>query len=60
MYRIMHQGADGVGDQAQEDHRYPFAGGPNAIVKLAVVDVATQKVRWLDLASFMGMFLLVA
>jgi dipeptidyl-peptidase 4 len=38
-YRIMHQGKDVVGDGAQEDHRYPFAGEANAIVRLAVLDL---------------------
>jgi dipeptidyl-peptidase-4 len=37
IYRIMHQGKDIVGEGAQEDHHYPFAGGPNAKVRLGVV-----------------------
>jgi len=36
-FRIMHSGNDSVGDGAQEDHRYPFAGQPNPKVKLFVV-----------------------
>ena len=39
VYRILHQGKDSVGDGAQEDHRYPFAGAGNPKVKLGVVDV---------------------
>ena len=36
-YRIVHQGSDRVGEGAQEDHRYPFAGEPNARVRVGVV-----------------------
>lgn len=36
-YRIMHQGNASVGPDAQEDHRYPFAGDVNPKVKLYVV-----------------------
>jgi len=38
-YRIVHQGSDRVGEGAQEDHRYPFAGKLNPICKLFIVDV---------------------
>jgi dipeptidyl-peptidase 4 len=48
-YRITHQGKDAVGQGAQEDHRYPFAGQPNARVRLGVVSVAGGETRWLDL-----------
>ena len=34
IYRIVHQGKDAVGEGAQEDHRYPFAGQANAKVRL--------------------------
>lgn len=37
-YRIMHQGNDAVGPDAQEDHRYPFAGKPNPVVRLWIVN----------------------
>ena len=37
IYRIMHQGKDAVSDAAQEDHRYPFAGMPNARAILSAV-----------------------
>ncbi|MEO7910294.1 MAG: S9 family peptidase [Roseiflexaceae bacterium] len=40
IYRIVHQGKDATGENAQEDHRYPFAGTPNAKVRLGVVPVA--------------------
>ena len=39
IYRIVHQGSAAVGDGAQEDHRYPFAGAGNATVRLGVVPV---------------------
>ena len=39
VYRIVHQGSDSVGEGAQEDHRYPFAGAQNAKVRLFVADV---------------------
>ncbi|KAI3458008.1 hypothetical protein Pfo_014671 [Paulownia fortunei] len=29
LFRIMHQGKNSVGSDAQEDHAYPFAGGSN-------------------------------
>jgi len=51
VYRIVHQGSDDLGDGAQEDHRYPFAGGENARVRLGVVDVEGGDVRWLDLGD---------
>ena len=47
-YRIMHQGSDNVGTDAQEDHRYPFAGKANAHVRLAVTPASGGKPRWLD------------
>lgn len=49
VYRIVHQGSDRVGEGAYEDHRYPFAGGPNASVRLGVVPVTGGPSRWLDL-----------
>ncbi len=39
IYRIVHQGQDHVGEDAQEDHRYPFAGKANAKVRLGIVPV---------------------
>lgn len=36
-FRIMHSGSDSVGEGAQEDHRYPFAGDQNPKVRLFVV-----------------------
>ncbi len=48
-YRIVHQGKDQVGEGAQEDHGYPFAGAKNASVKLGVVSRFGGPTRWLDL-----------
>ncbi|WP_258182765.1 S9 family peptidase [Enhygromyxa salina] len=48
-YRIVHQGKDEVGDAAQEDHGYPFAGADNARVRLGVVPSRGGPVRWLEL-----------
>lgn len=49
VYRIVHQGSDEVGDGAQEDHRYPFAGGENARVRLGIVKVDGGDPVWADL-----------
>lgn len=50
-YRIMHQGKDEVGELAQEDHRYPFAGTRNAKVRLGVVELAGGTIRYVDLVQ---------
>jgi dipeptidyl-peptidase-4 len=52
VYRLVHQGKDAVGDDAQEDHRYPFAGTPNARVHLGVVPAAGGKPVWVALEDF--------
>jgi dipeptidyl-peptidase-4 len=49
IYRIVHQGKDAVGDSAQEDHRYPFAGQPNARVRLGIISIDGGAPTWLDL-----------
>jgi dipeptidyl-peptidase-4 len=52
MYRIVHQGKDAVGDGAQEDHAYPFAGRANAKVRLGVVAAeGSDRVVWMDLGD---------
>lgn len=52
IYRIVHQGKDAVGDGAQEDHAYPFAGAANAKVRLGVVAAAgDDRVVWMDLGD---------
>lgn len=45
-FPIVHQGKDALDI---EYHRYPFAGQPNAILELAVVDTWTAETVWLDL-----------
>jgi dipeptidyl-peptidase 4 len=47
IYPIVHQGAD---TWDVETHRYPFAGGPNARVRLGIVPSAGGPTTWLDLA----------
>ena len=51
VYRIVHQGKDAIGDGAQEDHRYPFAGRPNAKVRLGVISVDGGQAAWMDLGA---------
>ncbi|KAL4575739.1 hypothetical protein LXL04_011823 [Taraxacum kok-saghyz] len=49
LYRIMHQGKNTVGSDAQEEHAYPFAGATNVKVRLGVVPVIGGPVTWMDL-----------
>lgn len=56
-YRIMHQGKATTGPQAQEDHRYPFAGGPNAQVRLGVVGLQDGQTAWMDLGPETDLYL---
>ncbi|XP_051143238.1 uncharacterized protein LOC127259728 [Andrographis paniculata] len=50
LFRIMHQGKDSVGSDAQEDHHpYPFAGGSNVKVRLGVVSATNGRITWMDL-----------
>lgn len=51
VYRIVHQGQDQVGEGAQEDHRYPFAGQANAKVRLGVIAVDGGAPVWMDLGD---------
>ncbi len=46
--RIVHQGSDEVGPDAEEVHRYPYAGGENARVRLGVVPVTGGPTIWMD------------
>jgi len=61
IYRIVHQGKDATGAGAQEDHRYPFAGAPNAKVRLGVVPIASSasivEPIWMDLGAEQDMYL---
>ncbi|KAK1326510.1 hypothetical protein QJS10_CPA01g01904 [Acorus calamus] len=49
LFRIMHQGKNSVGSDAQEDHPYPFAGASNVKVRLGVVSVGEGTITWMDL-----------
>jgi dipeptidyl-peptidase-4 len=51
VYRIVHQGQEAVGEGAQEDHRYPFAGQANARVRLGVVPAQGGEPVWMDLGD---------
>ncbi|MXZ87588.1 MAG: S9 family peptidase, partial [Dehalococcoidia bacterium] len=47
-YPIVHQGQDALDT---EHHRYPFAGAPNARVRLGVVAAAGGEPVWMDLGD---------
>jgi dipeptidyl-peptidase-4 len=49
VYRIIHQGKDTVGENAQEDHRYPFAGEANAHIRLGVISLDNDRPVWMDI-----------
>ncbi|GJN34280.1 hypothetical protein PR202_gb22929 [Eleusine coracana subsp. coracana] len=49
LYRIMHQGKNYTGPNAQEDHAYPFAGEANAKVRLGVVPSHGGEITWMDI-----------
>ncbi|NKQ36213.1 MAG: hypothetical protein HF973_11435 [Chloroflexi bacterium] len=51
VYPIVHQGKDATGPAIIEEHRYPFAGGANAIVRLAVASLDGGEPVWLDLGA---------
>ncbi|MFP4343451.1 MAG: S9 family peptidase [Anaerolineales bacterium] len=51
VYRIVHQGKESVGEGAQEDHRYPFAGEANPRVRLGVVSREGGEPVWMDLGD---------
>lgn len=57
VYRIVHQGKEITGENAQEDHRYPFAGQANAHVRLGVVTFGSDKPVWMDLGSDLDIYL---
>jgi dipeptidyl-peptidase 4 len=48
LYSIVHQGGE---TYSVETHRYPFAGGTNARVKLGVIAATGGETRWLSLAE---------
>jgi dipeptidyl-peptidase-4 len=49
LYHIVHQGKDATGPEAEEAHRYPFAGAANAHVRLGVVARRGGAPVWMDL-----------
>ena len=51
VYRIVHQGKEIAGGILQEDHHYPFAGGPNARVRLGVTGREGGEPVWMDLGE---------
>lgn len=57
VYRILHQGQDRTGLEAQEDHRYPFAGQANAHVRLGVVSIDSGEPVWMDLGAEQDIYL---
>jgi dipeptidyl-peptidase-4 len=48
VYRIMHQGQAELGETAQEDHHYPFAGQANVAWRLGVVARSGSQPVWMD------------
>lgn len=57
VYRIVHQGKENTGEEAQEDHRYPFAGQANARVRLGVIPVQGGDPVWMDLGEELDIYL---
>lgn len=49
VFRIPHWAAD---TPSEEEHRYPFAGGENARIRLGVVPATGGDVTWLDLGDW--------
>jgi len=56
VYRIVHQGSDAVGEGAQEDHHYPFAGAENPKVRIGVITTSGEasEATWFNLESVFG------
>lgn len=42
-FTITHSGKDVAGPEAEEQHRYPFAGGPNPKRRVAVIQIRTDE-----------------
>jgi dipeptidyl-peptidase-4 len=57
VYRIVHQGKDDVGEGAQEEHHYPFAGQANARVRLGVIPASGGEPVWMDLGQSEDIYL---
>ncbi len=54
VFPIVHQGVETV---SVEEHRYPFAGGANARIRLGVVPVEGGDVAWMDLGEDQDIYL---
>ncbi len=50
-FTIVHQGQSKIEDVTRDAIRYPFAGQPNAIVRLGVVNCQDGSTTWLDLGE---------
>jgi len=57
IYRILHQGKGLVGENAQEDHHYPFAGQANVRVRLGVISAEGGDPVWMDLGEDQDIYL---
>jgi dipeptidyl-peptidase 4 len=51
IYHIVHQGKAMTGAEAEEQHRYPFAGAANARVRLGVLSLGSGEIIWMDLGE---------
>lgn len=51
-FPIVHQGKDAHDQSARDTIRYPFAGGPNAKVKLGVISANGGSTRWIDFGEW--------
>jgi dipeptidyl-peptidase-4 len=57
LYTIVHPDRDDPGPSALEVHRYPFAGQPNAHIKLGVTSIEGSQPLWLDLGEEKDIYL---
>ncbi len=51
VFHIVHQGKAKTGAEAEEQHRYPFAGAANARVRLGVVSLESGETIWMNLGD---------
>jgi dipeptidyl-peptidase-4 len=56
-YVITHQGKEATGDDAREEHRYPFAGQANARLRLGVITLDGGEPVWMDLGDEQDIYL---
>ncbi len=57
LYHIVHQGKEFAGAPVEEAHRYPFAGQPNAHVRLGAIPTAGGAITWLELGAEADIYL---